>query len=200
MAEQGLDNFSFSVVEECSKEELLIKEQYYIKKYNSLCPNGYNMQIGLNFRKSFSEEIVDGIQQDLIKNELSRKQISEKWEVSPSYVSNVNSGKLRYNNLLSYPLRPIQHYFKEDCYCIDCGIKIHKGSKRCNKCATLLLRKVERPNREELKHLIRTLPFTQIGKMYGVSDNAVRKWCDFEKLPRKKKEINSYSNSEWKKI
>lgn len=61
-------------------------------------------------------------------------------------------------------------------------------------------RKVERPNREELKYLIRTLPFTQIGKMYGVSDNAVRKWCDFEKLPRKKKEINSYSDSEWEKI
>ena len=61
-------------------------------------------------------------------------------------------------------------------------------------------RSVERPSREELKRLIRTLPFTQIGKMYGVSDNAVRKWCDFEKLPRKKKEINSYSNEEWEKI
>lgn len=58
-------------------------------------------------------------------------------------------------------------------------------------------RTVERPSREELKQLIRTKPFTQIGKIYGVSDNAIRKWCDFEKLPRKKNEINKYTDEEW---
>jgi uncharacterized protein YjcR len=45
---------------------------------------------------------------------------------------------------------------------------------------------VERPNRDELKQLIRTLPFTKIGKMFGVSDNAIRKWCNAYNLPRKK--------------
>lgn len=62
------------------------------------------------------------------------------------------------------------------------------------------MRTVERPSREELKYLIRNLPFTKIGKMYGVSDNSVRKWCDFENLPRKKRDINSYSDEEWEKI
>ena len=33
--------------------------------------------------------------------------------------------------------------------------------------------------------------------MYGVSDNAIRKWCDSENLPRKSKEIKSYSDEEW---
>lgn len=62
-------------------------------------------------------------------------------------------------------------------------------------------RTVERPDRNTLKQLIRTIPFTTIGKMYGnVSDNAVRKWCDFEGLPRKKNVINSYSDKEWEKI
>ena len=37
-------------------------------------------------------------------------------------------------------------------------------------------RKVQRPSYEELKNLTKTLPMTQIGKMFGVSDNAVRKW------------------------
>lgn len=38
------------------------------------------------------------------------------------------------------------------------------------------LRKVERPNKELLDELISKYPMTTIGKMYGVSDNAVRKW------------------------
>ena len=62
---------------------------------------------------------------------------------------------------------------------------------------SLILRTVVRPNRDELKQLIRTKSFLQIGKMYGVSDNAIRKWCDFENLPRKKGEINKYTDEEW---
>ena len=61
-------------------------------------------------------------------------------------------------------------------------------------------RTVERPSREELKHMIRSLPFTTIAKKYGVSDNAIRKWCNFEKLPSKKKDINAYSDEEWELI
>jgi len=33
--------------------------------------------------------------------------------------------------------------------------------------------------------------------MYGVSDNAIRKWCDSENLPRKKAQVKSYSEEEW---
>ena len=55
-------------------------------------------------------------------------------------------------------------------------------------------------SKEELKKLIRTTPFTTIGKQYGVTDNAVRKWCDKYNLPRKVKEIKSYSDEEWELI
>ena len=85
-------------------------------------------------------------------------------------------------------------------FCKDCGKEISIKSIRCEKCARNFARKVERPNREELKTLIRTKPFTQIAKDYNVTDNAIRKWCDSEKLPRTKKEINSYSDEEWKNI
>ena len=54
--------------------------------------------------------------------------------------------------------------------------------------------------KEELKQLIRTKPFTAIGKQFGVSDNAVRKWCIKFNLPTKKSDIKNYSNEEWQSL
>lgn len=59
-------------------------------------------------------------------------------------------------------------------YCMDCIKKYHPYSKH-------------KLGRDELKNLIRTLPFTTIGTMCNVTDNAVRKWCDTYNLPRTKK-------------
>ena len=39
------------------------------------------------------------------------------------------------------------------------------------------------------------MPFTKIGQQFGVSDNSIRKWCDAENLPRKVKDIKSYSKT-----
>ena len=59
---------------------------------------------------------------------------------------------------------------------------------------------VSRPSREELKNMIRTSNFTQIGRDFGVSDNAIRKWCDSYGLPRHSKEIKKYTDEEWNLI
>lgn len=64
---------------------------------------------------------------------------------------------------------------KQIFYCKDCGKEIWRGSERCPECQALQTRVVERPNREELKNLIRKLPFTTIGRQFNVSDNAIRK-------------------------
>lgn len=45
------------------------------------------------------------------------------------------------------------------------------------------------PPKEELEQLIYTIPFTKIGVLYGVTDNAIRKWCVKYGLPSKAKEI-----------
>ena len=58
----------------------------------------------------------------------------------------------------------------------------------------------ERPTREELKQMIRTKPFTQIGQQYGIGDNSIRKWCDTYGLPRKKTDIDKMTDEEWEKI
>ena len=44
--ELGIENFTYEILELCDKEELDEKEKFYIKKYNSLAPNGYNQTIG----------------------------------------------------------------------------------------------------------------------------------------------------------
>lgn len=91
---------------------------------------------------------------------------------------------------------------KEIFYCEICGKKLTQKTKSgmCEECYRKSTRIVDRPDRETLKNLIRTLPFTQIGIKFGVTDNAIRKWCDVENLPRKKTEINQYTDEQWAKI
>ena len=85
-------------------------------------------------------------------------------------------------------------------YCKKCGTEISRWAQYCIKCGHQIQQKCDRPDRETLKKLIRTLPFTQIAIRFGVTDNAIRKWCDAYKLPRKKSEINNYTEQEWEKI
>ena len=89
-------------------------------------------------------------------------------------------------------------------YCKDCGKEVSRATtERCAECAAKarIIPTEELPvNREELKKLIRTKPFTQIGKQFGVSDNMVRKWCDKFKLPRRASEIKQYDDATWELI
>ena len=55
-------------------------------------------------------------------------------------------------------------------------------------------------NRNILKELIRTTSFIEIGKIYGVSDTNIRKWCKRYNLPYKSKEIKGYTDEEWESI
>lgn len=98
---------------------------------------------------------------------------------------------------------PNRKIFAKKYYCIDCGKEISKSSIRCISCDAKhkIVPLAEMPvTREELKSLIRTKPFTQIGTQFNVTDNAVRKWCDKFNLPRRKSDIQKYSEEEWLKI
>ena len=137
----GAENFSWEVLQECSIEEIDELEQKYIKEYNSISPNGYNILIG-----------------------------GQKNRRVPHFCK--LCGQLLATSTSTY--------------CVNCG---HKIQQKC-----------ERPSREELKDLIKNQSFVQIGKKYGVTDNAIRKWCKVYNLPFTKKNINSYSDEDWEKI
>ena len=88
-------------------------------------------------------------------------------------------------------------------YCIDCGKEISSGSIRCLQCSSKkrVVPLEQMPvTREELKELIRTTPFTIIGEKFGVSDNAIRKWCIKFNLPKRVSEIKQYTDKEWENI
>lgn len=194
----GLDNFSFKIIENCLCEELNDKQIYWIKYYNSFF-NGYNMTLGGNsgVGQKGSKDKVIGIIKDLEQTDLIQKEIAAKWEVSEEMVQGINTGRYwKYDRI--YPIRQPKQAKKY--YCINCGIEISKGAQRCEKCYRIYSRKSKRPNREELKQLIRIKPFTQIANDYNVTDNAIRKWCDTYNLPRRKKDINSFSEEEWVNI
>ena len=89
-------------------------------------------------------------------------------------------------------------------YCKDCGKEVsHSTTERCAECAAKarVIPTEQLPvSREELKNLIRTKPFTQIGKQFGVSDNAIRKWCEKFELPRRVSEIKQYDDEAWELV
>lgn len=65
--------------------------------------------------------------------------------------------------------------------CVVCGKKVKKyTNKFCSQlCCNLNHRKIERPSKDELINLIQSIPYTKIGLKFGVSDNAIRKWCKY---------------------
>lgn len=83
---------------------------------------------------------------------------------------------------------------KKQYFCPDCGVEVYNEGSCCVKCAGKKRRKVEHPDRDSLKKLIQTKSFLEIGNMFGVSDNAIRKWCKNENLPYKLKDIKSISD------
>lgn len=83
-------------------------------------------------------------------------------------------------------------------YCKECGQELKsETSALCPRCAGRHRRKADIPSREVLKEKIRNQSFLSIGKEYGVSDNAVRKWCKQYQLPFRVKDIKYYTNEEW---
>ena len=60
--------------------------------------------------------------------------------------------------------------------CLDCGNEICNDAIRCVDCYRINSRKVQRPSYEELITDKQSMSMVDIGKKYGVSDNAIRKW------------------------
>lgn len=199
----GKENFSFQIIEEVEDISTLNNlETKYIKYYNSLIPNGYNIIMVDNQEhhqfNNYNYNIFQQIIEDIKNTTLTFQEISKKYDLDLSMIYYLNRGDYHTLSNEVYPLRPVKDFTKQTYYCIDCGVELKTKANRCVKCAHLQQRKTERPDREELKKLIRSMPFLKIGQKFGVSDNSIRKWCKAENLPYKSSEIKKYTDDEWK--
>ena len=70
------------------------------------------------------------------------------------------------------PIKPERKKYS----CLECQTEIVIGAKRCAPCQARRNRKVERPSLEVLMNELKTTSYVSVGKKYGVSDNAIRKW------------------------
>lgn len=60
-----------------------------------------------------------------------------------------------------------------------CGNNKEKASPICKVCNNIKQRKVERPTYKKLMKEIRETNYCAVGRKYGVSDNAIRKWVKY---------------------
>jgi group I intron endonuclease len=101
----GIENFVFSVLIICFDNERFKYEIEYIKKYNSVVPNGYNITTGGEgggFQgKTHTEEVKNGIKNKLkqkyIDNPELKKQLSERNKIvmsNPEVRENIKNGIL----------------------------------------------------------------------------------------------------------
>lgn len=84
---------------------------------------------------------------------------------------------------------------EEQKFCIECGIAVgHRNTTGlCLACANAKQRIVEnRPSKEILLAELKESNFTAVGRKYGVTDNAIRKWCKQYDLPTHAREIKTF--------
>lgn len=193
----GLDNFNFKILEICNIKELNTKESFYINLFNSFIPNGYNQTLGEIRPIKLIPAKINNIILDL-SNSLNNKEISVKYNISTRMVRSINSGECWRQDDIEYPIRKHKYPFRN---CKICNKKIKNSLIYCSKeCSDIGSRKVIRPIREDLKNLIRSTSFVEIGFQFNVSDTTIKKWCDLYKLPRLKKDIKIIPESEWELI
>lgn len=198
----GFSNFDFVVLEECPIEELNDKEILYIDKFDTLFPRGYNLSTGgqtphLNALVNYCQvgEIIE-----LLKNTtLTNSQIGELFGISDQMVSDINCGRSWIRDGINYPIRNgrgvvKRSNFKPVVLCSECGCEISKKSKTCL-CRSCYNKKqsIHIPSRDDLISDLMTGTFESVARKYGVSSNAIRKWCakyDIPKNSQKYKELS----------
>lgn len=182
----GIENFSFEVLEECLEEELNEKEIFWISKFDSYF-NGYNQTLGGN-KHSCNVKISDSNLFLIIKllqnSDITQREIAKQFNVGEDTISEINMGRTRICSGINYPIR----IFKKQTFCSVCGVPITRCSETCVICLGQKNRIVERPTKEELYKLLKKNNFSAVGRMFGVSDNAIRKWCISYGIPSKAKD------------
>lgn len=175
---------------------------------------GYNIAAGgagggnPEFKKTVYSYSIFG---EALKEYPSVTEVAKKYKVNISVVSsncNENKQNDQYkktikNIVFSFEKLDDVKYFQEniDKYyrlknkktftiykCIKCGeYTACRKNRMCQNCYNKT--KPERPNKEILEDLIYKYTFVDIGKMFNVADNTIRRWCKQYGLPSRTKDL-----------
>ena len=114
MKSQNDSDFNFEIIEYCSENLLDEREQYYIKKFNSMAPNGYNHTLGgqtyphLKGEQRPNHKITQQ-EAKIIREELKKgKSVKEIQLIIPQatmgMISAINTGRTWHDDKEIYPL------------------------------------------------------------------------------------------------
>lgn len=113
----GEQSFEVSILEECFKQDLDAREQFWISMYQSFPPSlnkGYNLTAGgSNCSKTnqFLYIQLDNITKDLIDADLKQIEIAKKYKTSLEMIQGINTGRYWFREAIKYPIRDF--YIKE---------------------------------------------------------------------------------------
>lgn len=203
----GSNSFMFDIIEICSKEELNMKEIYWISFYNSY-KIGYNSTTGGDSptdskSNKLTNENVNQIKKELINNVVMIKDIAKIYKVADTTITSINTGQSWYDSNLNYPLRignsvylakfstgkKVKTKDKKEkvkklhkCPCCNVILK-YSASKTCKNCKYTNQHKCIHPSKIALIAGILNSSQVAIGLKHGVSGNTVKKWCKKYNIP-----------------
>jgi group I intron endonuclease len=110
------NGYTFEILEECTKNQLDVREQYWIQKLHSdISDNGYNIASGgqetfalsreRHSQAVLTEKEVNEIKEKIAKRKQTFRTIAEEYHVSPSTITLINKGINWHDNDREYPIR-----------------------------------------------------------------------------------------------
>ena len=135
--------------------------------------NCYHKPLYLSMRKYGLEVFTLTILEECSLEELNEREAY--------YIQQYNSLVPNGYNVSEQPMQGLQKIT----YCKECGQIISNNTKNnlCRQCYIRSTRKCEWPTKDELYDLLKHNSFCAVGRIFGVGDNAVRKWCKHYSLP-----------------
>lgn len=112
IAKYGENNFSFNILQ--WTEDFDEEEKHFIKIFNSLTPNGYNISKGGSSpalsgdnhpRSIISDKNVLLVIKELKQNKLTDREIAKKYNVSDKVIADINHGYTHKIDGEKYPIR-----------------------------------------------------------------------------------------------
>ena len=135
-----------------------------LNKYDTMAPNGYNLTEGGMANKtapmpSKYENVFEAIVKEL-KGEKSLKEIAKQFNMSYSYLSDINNGSRMFHENISYPIRKSSNSPSKEDYQIIIDM-IENTNLSCAKIAqqlNLSAATVRKVNNGQIKRMINMFP------------------------------------------